>query len=56
MRCVSLGRGNGLIQFVRADDVPVEAVLTGRLAARYKEAVVRSTILAERHPALIGVL
>jgi hypothetical protein len=27
-------------------------VLTGRLAALYKEAIVRSTILFERHPTL----
>jgi NADH:ubiquinone reductase (H+-translocating) len=51
-QCVSLGRRDGLIQFVRGDDSPREAVLTGRLAARYKEAVVRATILFERRPTL----
>ncbi|MBB5955491.1 NADH dehydrogenase FAD-containing subunit [Saccharothrix tamanrassetensis] len=51
-QCISLGRRHGLIQFVRGDDSPREAVLTGRLAARYKEAVVRGTILFERHPTL----
>ncbi|WP_027942091.1 NAD(P)/FAD-dependent oxidoreductase [Amycolatopsis taiwanensis] len=51
-RCISLGRRNGLIQFVRADDSPVERVLTGRMAALYKEAIVRSTIMVQRHPAL----
>ncbi|WP_433264142.1 NAD(P)/FAD-dependent oxidoreductase [Actinosynnema sp. CS-041913] len=51
-QCISLGRRHGLIQFVRGDDSPRDAVLTGRLAARYKEAVVRSTILFERHPRL----
>ncbi|MFL1382192.1 NAD(P)/FAD-dependent oxidoreductase [Nocardiopsis protaetiae] len=41
-QCVSLGRRDGLIQFVRADDSPGRAVLTGRLAARYKEMIVAS--------------
>ncbi|OLF19643.1 oxidoreductase [Actinophytocola xanthii] len=49
-QCVSLGRRDGLIQFVRADDSPREAVLTGRLAALYKELVVRGALLAQRHP------
>ncbi|WP_119726613.1 NAD(P)/FAD-dependent oxidoreductase [Thermomonospora amylolytica] len=51
-QCISLGRKDGLIQFVRADDSPREAVLTGRLAARYKETIVRSTVLFERHPTI----
>ncbi|MFD7659985.1 NAD(P)/FAD-dependent oxidoreductase [Actinosynnema sp. NPDC059797] len=51
-QCISLGRRDGLIQFVRADDTPVERVLTGRAAARYKELVVRGTVLFERHPVL----
>ncbi|NKQ56291.1 FAD-dependent oxidoreductase [Amycolatopsis sp. K13G38] len=51
-QCISLGRRDGLIQFVRADDSPREAVLTGRLAARYKETIVRGTVLFERHPTL----
>lgn len=51
-QCVSLGRRDGLIQFVRADDSPREAVLTGRVAARYKEAIMRSTIVAMRHPTI----
>ncbi|WP_049575236.1 NAD(P)/FAD-dependent oxidoreductase [Nocardiopsis sp. SBT366] len=41
-QCVSLGRRDGLIQFVRPDDSPVGFVLTGRLAALYKEYVVSS--------------
>ncbi|QWF81221.1 NAD(P)/FAD-dependent oxidoreductase [Amycolatopsis sp. CA-230715] len=51
-QCISLGRRDALIQFVRADDSPVDAVLKGRIAAFYKEAVVRGTILFERHPVL----
>ncbi|MFC4561018.1 NAD(P)/FAD-dependent oxidoreductase [Nocardiopsis mangrovi] len=41
IRCVSLGRRDGLIQFVAPDDTPHPAVITGRAAARVKEAVVR---------------
>ncbi|WP_306369295.1 NAD(P)/FAD-dependent oxidoreductase [Nocardiopsis sp. CC223A] len=41
-QCVSLGRRDGLIQFVRADDSPGRVVLTGRPAARYKEMIVAS--------------
>jgi NADH dehydrogenase FAD-containing subunit len=55
-QCISLGRRDGLIQFVRADDTPVEAILTGRPAALYKETIVRSTIIAERHPAVAGMV
>ncbi|HJQ46361.1 MAG TPA: FAD-dependent oxidoreductase [Amycolatopsis sp.] len=51
-QCISLGRRDGLIQFVHADDSPREAILTGRLAARYKELIVRSTVLFERHPTI----
>jgi NADH dehydrogenase len=51
-QCISLGRRDGLVQFVRSDDSPVEAVLTGRPAALYKEAIVRGTVLFQRHPTL----
>ena len=51
-QCISLGRKDGLIQFVRADDTPKEAVLTGRLAALYKEFVVRTAMQVQRHPSL----
>lgn len=51
-QCVSLGRRDGLIQFVRSDDSPRDMVLTGRWAARYKEAVVKFTIAFQRHPTL----
>lgn len=40
----SLGRRDALIQFVRADDTPRRFILTGRLAARYKEAVSSSPV------------
>ncbi|HEX3780143.1 MAG TPA: FAD-dependent oxidoreductase [Pseudonocardiaceae bacterium] len=51
-QCISLGRRDALVQFVRADDSPVEAVLTGRLAARYKEGIVRGAMLVERRSRL----
>lgn len=54
-QCISLGRHDALIQFVRADDSPVEAVLTGRAAAKYKETIVRGAYLAQRHPALTAL-
>ncbi|MGA4840848.1 NAD(P)/FAD-dependent oxidoreductase [Streptomyces sp. G45] len=54
-QCVSLGRRDGLIQFVRADDSPVERVLTGRAAALYKEFIVRGALLSQRHPALVAL-
>lgn len=40
--CISLGRKDGLIQFLHADQTPHKAILTGRLAARYKEIVLTS--------------
>lgn len=51
-QCISLGRRDGLIQFVNRHDQPVEAVLTGRLAALYKETVVRTAVKVQRHPSL----
>ncbi|MEU5274103.1 FAD-dependent oxidoreductase [Streptomyces hygroscopicus] len=60
MQCVSLGRRDGLIQWVRADDSPRERVLRGGLAARTKEQVVRSTVsmlrLAARHPGAVPLV
>lgn len=57
LQCLSLGRRDGLVQFVRADDSPRDRVLTGRPAAFVKEGIVRSTIgvlkLASRRPDLL---
>ena len=39
---VSLGRHDAVVQFTRPDDSPRRLCLTGRLAARYKEAVTAS--------------
>ncbi|WP_036554159.1 NAD(P)/FAD-dependent oxidoreductase [Nocardiopsis sp. CNT312] len=43
-QCVSLGRRDGLVQLVRGDDSPRGAVLTGRGAARFKEATVAGAV------------
>ncbi|MFF1817526.1 NAD(P)/FAD-dependent oxidoreductase [Kribbella sp. NPDC058245] len=51
-QCISLGRRDGVIQFVRADDSPVEAVLTGRLAAKYKASIVSGAFYTMRNPLL----
>ena len=48
IQCISLGRRDGLIQFVHADDTPHETVVTGRAAARVKELVVRGALYATR--------
>ncbi len=51
-QCISLGRRDGLIQYVDRYDRPKEFVLTGRAAALYKELVVRSAMQVQRHPAI----
>lgn len=43
-RCISLGRRDGLIQFVQGDDTPRDRIITGRAAAWYKEQVCRFTV------------
>ncbi|MER6334197.1 FAD-dependent oxidoreductase [Streptomyces sp. NPDC001034] len=52
-QCVSLGRSDGLIQFVTADDRAVDRALTGRLAARYKEAICKAATWGVAHPLLV---
>ncbi|QGV82323.1 NAD(P)/FAD-dependent oxidoreductase [Streptomyces ficellus] len=51
-QCVSLGRREGLIQYVTADDRAVDAALTGRLAAVYKELVCKGAAWGVAHPTL----
>ncbi|MBB2914085.1 NADH dehydrogenase FAD-containing subunit [Streptosporangium becharense] len=51
-QCVSLGRKEGLIQYVTADDRAVQAVLTGRLAAVYKELVCKGAAWSVANPTL----
>lgn len=60
LQCISLGRHDGLIQFVRPDDSPRGVVLTGHSAARVKEQVIRTTIrflrLAARTPSAVRLV
>lgn len=51
-QCVSLGRREGLIQYVTADDRSVGAALTGRFAAVYKELVCKGAAWGVAHPML----
>lgn len=51
-QCISLGRTEGMIQYVTADDRAVRAVLTGRLAAVYKELVCKGAAWGVAHPTL----
>ncbi|MFG1702713.1 NAD(P)/FAD-dependent oxidoreductase [Nonomuraea sp. M3C6] len=51
-QCISLGRKEGLIQYVTADDRAVQAVLTGRLAAVYKELVCKGAAWGVTNPTL----
>ncbi len=53
-QCISLGRKEGLIQFVTADDRAVDRALTGRLAARYKELICKGAAWGVAHPT-VGV-
>jgi NADH:ubiquinone reductase (H+-translocating) len=43
-QCISLGRRAGLVQLARRDDVAIGFHLAGRVAARVKETVCRSTV------------
>ncbi|GAA0509445.1 NADH dehydrogenase FAD-containing subunit [Saccharopolyspora erythraea NRRL 2338] len=52
--CLSLGRRDGLIQFVHGDDTPRNAVLTGPTAARYKETIVRGAAWVVRRSPYVG--
>ncbi|TMR20807.1 oxidoreductase [Nonomuraea turkmeniaca] len=51
-QCVSLGRKEGLIQYVTADDRAKQAVLTGRLAAAYKEVICKGAAWSVANPTL----
>ncbi|GHE65340.1 oxidoreductase [Streptomyces spiralis] len=52
-QCISLGRKDGLIQYVTADDRAVRAALTGRLAAGYKELVCKGAAWGVANPTLL---
>jgi NADH:ubiquinone reductase (H+-translocating) len=51
-QCVSLGRRQGLIQYVTADDRARKAVLTGRFAAVYKELICKGAAWGVANPML----
>ncbi|WP_329471595.1 FAD-dependent oxidoreductase [Streptomyces sp. NBC_01723] len=51
-QCISLGRREGLIQYVTADDRAVRAALTGRFAAVYKELVCKAAAWGVANPTL----
>ena len=48
IQCISLGRNDGIVQFVHPDDSPKERALTGRTAAWIKELICRYTTLSVR--------
>ncbi|MEU7553396.1 FAD-dependent oxidoreductase [Streptomyces sp. NPDC044571] len=49
-QCISLGRKEGLIQFVTADDRAVDSALTGRVAALYKELICKGAAWGVANP------
>ncbi|MFE7751169.1 NAD(P)/FAD-dependent oxidoreductase [Streptomyces sp. NPDC057428] len=49
-QCISLGRREGLIQYVTADDRSVRAALTGRPAAVYKELICKAAAWGVANP------
>ncbi|MFB7371151.1 NAD(P)/FAD-dependent oxidoreductase [Streptomyces sp. NPDC056222] len=51
-QCISLGRKEGLIQFVTADDQAVDRAMTGRMAARYKELICKGAAWGVANPTL----
>ena len=54
-QCISLGRRDGIIQYVTADDRAKPSFLAGRLAARYKELVCKGAAWQISHPVLYPV-
>lgn len=51
-QCISLGRREGVIQYVTADDRAVRTALTGRPAALYKELVCKGAAWSVANPTL----
>ncbi|MFF0213297.1 NAD(P)/FAD-dependent oxidoreductase [Streptomyces vinaceus] len=49
-QCISLGRKDGLIQFVTADDRALDRALTGRVAAGYKELICKGAAWGVANP------
>ncbi len=51
-QCISLGRKDGLIQYVTSDDRAVNATLTGRVAAVYKELICKGAAWGTENPTM----
>ncbi|TCC11820.1 NAD(P)/FAD-dependent oxidoreductase [Kribbella soli] len=51
-QCISLGRKDGLIQYVTTDDRAVNATLTGRVAAVYKELICKGAAWGTENPTM----
>ncbi|KEI45417.1 hypothetical protein GU90_04785, partial [Saccharopolyspora rectivirgula] len=52
VQCISLGRREGLVQFVNPDDSPQDRVLRGKAAIAVKEAILSGVSAALRRPLL----
>jgi len=55
IRCISLGRKDGLVQFVEPDDTPREKVWTRRRAVLTKELICRMTYETVRNELRLGI-
>lgn len=49
-QCISLGRRDGIVQWVTPDDKPKPSAVTGRSAARVKELICRAAAWSMSHP------
>ncbi|WP_051191915.1 NAD(P)/FAD-dependent oxidoreductase [Microbacterium luticocti] len=52
--CISLGRGDALLQWLTADGAPTDRILTGRAARVVKEYIHRGNLFVARHPGPYG--
>ncbi|WP_320066709.1 NAD(P)/FAD-dependent oxidoreductase [Micromonospora sp. RTGN7] len=52
-QCISLGRHDGIIQFVTADDRAKPSLIKGKMAARYKEIVCKGAAWGISHPTVM---
>jgi NADH dehydrogenase FAD-containing subunit len=50
LRCISLGRHDALVQFVDADDRPVDRIITGKAGVAFKEMILRATVFFLKSP------
>ncbi|HLU58170.1 MAG TPA: FAD-dependent oxidoreductase [Pseudonocardia sp.] len=50
IQCISLGRRDGIVQFVTPDDVAKPSAVTGRAAARIKELICAGAAWSTAHP------